>query len=78
MVRRYFHKYMNDKHYNKKWGKQMGGYIGLESDKSEYIRGQNTPQHAVQESIDSLTAAIDRLDKLIHEWVEVCPCKDKK
>ena len=38
---------MNDKHYNKKWSKKMGGYIGLESDKSEYIRGQVTPQHAV-------------------------------
>ncbi len=32
----------------------------------------------VQDSIDSLNAAIDRLDKLIHEWVKVCPCKDKK
>lgn len=43
----------------------------------EEINGYKTVD-AVQESIDSLTAAIDRLDKLIHEWVEVCPCKDKK
>ena len=43
----------------------------------EEINGHKTVD-VVQESIDSLTAAIDRLDKLIHEWVEVCPCKDKK
>ena len=35
----------------------MGGYIGLESDKSEYIRGQVTPEHKIQESIDALNAA---------------------
>ena len=67
MVRRYFHRYMNDKHFNKKWSKQMGGYIGLESDKSEYIRGQFTPEHKIQESIDSLNAAISRLDKIIND-----------
>ena len=67
MVRRYFHRYMNDKHYNKKWRKQMGGYIGLESDKSEYIRGQFTPEHKMQESIDALNAAISRLDKIIND-----------
>ena len=48
----------------------MGGYIGLESDKSEFIRGQVTPQHAVQEAVDSLNAAIDRLDKIINEMRE--------
>ena len=63
---------MNDKHFNKKWRKQMGGYIGLESDKSEYIRGQVTPQHAVQEAIDGLNAAIARLDKIISEMDEKC------
>ena len=72
MVRRYFHRYMNDKHYNKKRGTTMGGYIGLESDKSEYIRGQVTPQHIIQESIDSLNAAISRLDKIIREMDEKC------
>jgi len=72
MVRRYFHKYVNDKHYNKKRSKQMGGYIGLESDKSEYIRGQVTPQHIIQESIDSLNKAIERLGKIISEMDEKC------
>ena len=63
---------MNDKNYNRKWRKEMGGYIGLESDKSEYIRGQVTPQHIIQESIDSLNAAISRLDKIIREMDEKC------
>ena len=76
MARRYFHRYMNKKHYNKKWRKQMGGYIGLESDKSEYIRGQVTPQHAVQEAIDGLNAATIALDKLIREMQENCKCKE--
>ena len=72
MVRRYFHKYMNDKNYNRKWGSKMGGYIGLESDKSEYIRGQVTPQHVIQDSIDSLNRAIERLDAIIREMDENC------
>ena len=50
----------------------MGGYIGLESDKSEYIRGQVTPQHIIQESIDSLNRAIERLDGIIREMDEKC------
>jgi len=77
MVRRYFHRHMNDKHFNKKWRKQMGGYIGLESDKSEYIRGQFTPEHKMQESIDSLNAAIARLDKIINEMKEQTNANNK-
>ena len=72
MVRRYFHRYMKDKHYNRKWGSKMGGYIGLESDKSEFIRGQVTPQHIIQESIDSLNKAIERLGRIISEMDEKC------
>ena len=67
---------MNDKHFNKKWSKQMGGYIGLESDKSEYIRGQFTPEHKIQESIDALNAAITRLDKIIKEMQGNGECKN--
>jgi hypothetical protein len=67
---------MNDKHFNKKWSKQMGGYIGLESDKSEFIRGQFTPEHKIQEAIDSLNAAIGRLDNLINEMKDNCECKN--
>jgi len=71
-----FHRYMNKKHYNKKWRKQMGGYIGLESDKSEFIRGQITPEHKVQEAIDGLNAATIALDKLIREMQSNCECKN--
>jgi len=69
MVRRYFHKYMNDKHYNKEWGKNMGG-ISLDGVSSEWVRGQVTPEHKVQEAVDSLNAAIDRLDAIINEMKE--------
>jgi hypothetical protein len=54
----------------------MGGYIGLESDKSEFIRGQFTPEHKIQEAIDSLNAAIGRLDNLINEMKDNCECKN--
>ena len=76
MVRRYFHRYMNDKHFNKKWSKQMGGYIGLEIDRSENIRGQVTTQNEVQEAIDGLNAATIALDKLIREMQSNCECKN--
>ena len=72
MVKRYFFKSMHEKHYNRKWGSKMGGYIGLESDKSEYIRGEFTPQHVIQDSIDSLNRAIERLDAIIREMDENC------
>jgi len=68
---------MNDKHYNKKWKNEKMGGPEYRILTPEEINGYTTID-PVQESIDSLNAAIDRLDKLIHEWVEVCPCKDKK
>lgn len=73
MVRRYFHKYMNDKHYNKKWGKQMGGpeYRILTP---EEINGYVT-KDSVQEAIDTLNSAIDRLDSLINDMQDTCQCK---
>jgi hypothetical protein len=74
MVRRYFHKYMNDKHYNRNRGKAMGG-ISLDGVSSEWVRGQVTPEHKVQEAVDSLNAAITRLDNLIYEMQGNCECK---
>ena len=51
----------------------MGG-INMDSVGSDYIRGYNrgqaVPQHIVQESIDSLNAAIDRLDQIINQMRE--------
>jgi hypothetical protein len=60
---------MNDKHYNRKWEKNMGG-ISLDGVSSEWVRGQVTPEHKIQESIDSLNAAIARLDNIINEMKE--------
>jgi hypothetical protein len=42
----------------------------------EEINGYET-KDPVQDSIDSLNAAIDRLDKIIHEMTE-CLCKNQK
>ena len=55
-------------HYNRKWGKTMGG-MNLDST-------SKVPKDLVKESIDSLDAAIDRLDKLIHEMAKTCPCRN--
>jgi hypothetical protein len=55
LPRRHVFNSRGEKHYNKKWEKNMGGYI-------------NEPiKDPVQESIDALNAAIDRLDKIINE-----------
>ena len=51
-----------------KRGKAMGG-MNLDS----------TPRISkdlVKESVASLDAAIDRLDKLIHEMAKTCPCRN--
>ena len=58
LPRRYFHQAMNEKRWSKE--KRMGGYI----------RGEESQRHTVQDSIDSLNAAIDRLDKIINEMRE--------
>jgi len=74
MVRRYFHKYMNDKHYNRKWEKNMGGpeYRILQPHEiAAFTRGEQPTKDAVQESIDSLNAAIDRLDAIINEMKDM-------
>ena len=67
LVRRYFFNARNEKHYKKR-GKAMGG-MNLDST-------QRVPKDLVKESIDSLDAAIDRLDKLIHEMANTCSCRN--
>jgi hypothetical protein len=68
---------MNDKHFNKKWSKQMGGYTNLDGVSDGWIRGQVTPEHKIQESIDSLNAAIARLDNIINEMKEQTNANNK-
>ena len=53
----------------------MGG-MSLDGVRSEWVRGQVTPEHKVQEAVDSLNAAITRLDNLIHEMQGNCECKN--
>lgn len=64
LPRRHFFNAMNEKHYVKR-EKKMGGpeYRILTQ---EEINGYKTID-PVQESIDALNAAIDRLDKIINE-----------
>jgi hypothetical protein len=74
MVRRYFHQAMNEIHYNKKRErKNMGGpeYRILQPHEiAAFTRGEESTRQTVQDSIDSLNAAIDRLDKIINEMKE--------
>lgn len=74
MVRRYFHQAMNERHYNKKREKrQLGGPSYMNE---EFIRGEVPMRQITQESIDTLNAAIDRLDKIINEMQGNCECKN--
>ncbi len=54
----------------------MGGYTNLDGVSDGWIRGQVTPEHKVQEAVDSLNAAITRLDNLINEMQGNCECKN--
>jgi hypothetical protein len=74
LPRRYFFQARNEKHYKKE--KKMGGYTNLDGVSDGWIRGQVTPEHKVQEAVDSLNAAITRLDNLIHEMQGNCECKN--
>ena len=42
---------------------------------TEFIRGEFPMRHIVQESIDALNAAVDRLDAIINEMQDNCECK---
>lgn len=61
---------MNQRHYNKEKLKMGGDYRILTQ---EEINGYTT-KDPVQDTIDSLNAAIDRLDKVINDMSE-CLCK---
>ena len=65
LPRRYFFQARNEKRWSKE--KRMGGeYRNLTQDE---INGYTT-RDPMQETIDSLNAAIDRLDKTINEMKE--------
>ena len=65
--RRHFFNARNEKHYNKEKMK-MGGpeYRILQPHEiAAFTRGEESTRQTVQDSIDSLNAAIDRLDNII-------------
>ena len=67
--RRHFFNARNERHYKKR-SKQMGGpeYRILQPHEiAAFTRGEESTRHTVQDSIDSLNAAIDRLDQIINE-----------
>lgn len=68
LPRRHFYNAMFERHYKKKRGSKMGGpeYRILTQ---EEINGYVT-KDPMQETIDSLNAAIERLDKIINEMKE--------
>jgi hypothetical protein len=73
LPRRYFFQAMNERHYKKR-SKTMGGpeYRILQPHEiAAFTRGEESTRHTVQDSIDSLNAAIDRLDQIINEMKEM-------
>ena len=74
LPRRHFFQARNERHYNKE--KKMGGPIYLDGMNPEFIRGEVPLRHTVQETIDSLNKAIDRLDGIIKEMQDNCECKN--
>ena len=66
LPRRYFFQARNEVHYKKR-GNTVGGPVYMTE---EFIRGQYATRDSVQESIDALNAAIDRLDQIINKMTE--------
>ena len=60
LPRRHFFQARNEIHYNKE--KNM--------ENIEFVRGEISLTHKVQESIDTLNAAIDRLDQIIKDMTK--------
>ena len=72
LPRRHFFNLRNEIRWSKE-KKRMGGpeYRILQPHEiAAFTRGEESTRHTVQDSIDSLNAAIDRLDKIINEMKE--------
>ena len=68
LPRRYFFQAMKEKRWSKE--KKMGGpeYRVLQPHEiAAFTRGEESTRQTVQDSIDSLNAAIDRLDQIIND-----------
>jgi len=78
LPRRHFFNLRNEKRWSKE-KKQMGGpeYRILQPHEiAAFTRGEESTRDPVQESIDTLNAAIDRLDGIIKEMQDNCECKN--
>lgn len=75
LPRRHFYNAMFEKHYKKKRGSTMGGHIYTdaytETDASTIATADSLTISSVQDALDSLNAAIDRLDKIINDMKEM-------
>lgn len=71
LARRHFFNARNEIHWNKNWRKTMGG-INLDGYIESLETSNDIYKDVVQNSIDSLNAAIARLDKIISEMDEKC------
>ena len=76
LARRHFFNLRNQRQWSKE--KRMGGpeyRILNPTEIAAFTRGEESTKHTVQESIDTLNAAIDRLDGIIKEMQDNCECK---
>jgi len=77
LPRRHFFNLRNEMRWSKE--KKMGGpeyRILAPHEIAAFTRGQESTSNPVQDSIDSLNAAIDRLDGIIKEMQDKCECKN--
>lgn len=78
LPRRHFFNLRNEIRWTKE-KRQMGGpeYRVLQPHEiAAFTRGEESTRDPVQESIDTLNAAIDRLDGIIKEMQDNCECKN--
>jgi hypothetical protein len=77
LPRRHFFNLRNEKRWSKE--KRMGGpeyRILAPHEIAAFTRGEESTKNSVQDSIDTLNAAIDRLDGIIKEMQDNCECKN--
>jgi hypothetical protein len=77
LPRRHFFNLRNERRWSKE--KKMGGpeyRILAPHEIAAFTRGEESTRNPVQESIDTLNAAIDRLDGIIKEMQDNCECKN--
>ena len=67
--RRHFFNAMNEIRWTKEKEKMVDEW-------KEFVRGEQTPKQVMQETINNLNAAIDRIDIIIKEMQDKLECKN--